>query len=379
MSVDGRSLRQGCTPLPRKRGPVDEVGPSTSKKRKCSPTLAEKVYRYQHETPPRFKHAPTPSSKKRPSLTRPEPFLLHTSERAEMSRRTAPKAEEYVPLCVQVAQVFTKTPPRCKRVPQPPDATPQPRVTVPQPFHISQGVQASHKSPPPGRSTPTPAFKAKPLSRRMLEQSGASGVPKVDKRPATVPVEFSFAGRPSLAAHPKPELDTPFKFKANPMPLTTPFKPVLPGRKLTPCPFHLATEGLSHRPQHTQTPQSVFKAKEWKAGEFPTPPAPRRQKPLTEIQAFAFASDTRASKRAKFDEELRQKEEARALALALREKENREREERDLRALRRSLVHKAVPIPDACRRPSAGGPTSRERDLVMQRLEAAPALPRTLR
>eukprot|EP00667_Euglena_gracilis_P031757 EG_transcript_46761 len=67
---------------------------------------------------------------------------------------------------------------------------------------------------------------------------------------------------------------------------------------------------------------SHFRARPWKADDFVKPLEVHRQmKPLTEVQAFHLHCDRRASERAVWKDERKQKEQAKMEALALREKE----------------------------------------------------------
>lgn len=351
--IKKKSMEDSVMSTATKRKHAEE--PTTcSKKAKCSPTLAEKIYRMEHGTPKRFKE-PAPKSTKKPTLTRPEPFNLHTSERAEMRpghSSAAEPTEEYVPLSIQVARFSTLTPPRFKRIPTPCEPHTTLSLTKPQPFNLSTDTcRKAH----PVRSRSMPSFKATPVNKKMLSSGGDLGVPKVAKKPCTVPEEFSLTKRMEPVRGQKWAPPAPTgPFKATPMPLSTPFKPVLPHRKVSSTPFTLRTDTRSrsatrHQVLHTKPEpetQQPFKATPWKAEDYAKPQSTPRgtKRPLTEIQAFTSHTDDRASKRACWETELKQKEAAKEEAMAQLEREKKEKEARNVRALRRSLVHKATPI-----------------------------------
>lgn len=70
----------------------------------------------------------------------------------------------------------------------------------------------------------------------------------------------------------------------------------------------------------------------------------KSDKPLTEVININFHSDTRLQERAKFDAELREKEAAREREMAEQRARKEAEEARELKKLRQSLVHKALPI-----------------------------------
>eukprot|EP01012_Entosiphon_sulcatum_P039914 TRINITY_DN533_c0_g1_i1.p1 TRINITY_DN533_c0_g1~~TRINITY_DN533_c0_g1_i1.p1 ORF type:complete len:198 (+),score=20.81 TRINITY_DN533_c0_g1_i1:40-633(+) len=165
-------------------------------------TFAESVLKFQTRTPPRFHGKIAPLKPQNSELkprsqsvaTKPCPFVLHTAERAEVSKRFSisetPKA--YVPLSVQVQKFATQTPPRFKRVPLPVEKSDTPRsLTRPSPFKLRVDDRADvRKAPMPPPAPRESTFKATPVSKKVLASVGDMGIPRVEKRPLTVPVGF---------------------------------------------------------------------------------------------------------------------------------------------------------------------------------------------
>ena len=116
-------------PTPSTKRKATELSTPASKKRKCSPTLAEAVFKFQHSVPQRFARAASSSQVRKctlddtaspeclhftrcnrllsqayqkPSLTRPQPFNLYTSERAEMRPQNSSTGEEEEVFCMQL-------------------------------------------------------------------------------------------------------------------------------------------------------------------------------------------------------------------------------------------------------------------------------------
>lgn len=327
------------TNLKRRKDLADTA--ETLKRLKCSPTLAEKIYNFQHG---HFHKSPCKISKL--SLTKPQPFVLHTSERAEMRPSVPTDQAEYVPLSVQVSRWATATPPRLKREPVPLESRSL-CLTVPKPFNLNTDLRATHHRALQPPATPTFArqFKATPLDPKILTSIGNIGVRKVEKKPCTVPEAFSLTKYDN--PRPTPEPHIPFQFKANPMPLHIPFHPILPHRMVETTPFHLSEDHSEskRRSEPVQPPPYQFRAQPWHPEDFQKPvETPRVPKPLTEIQGFRFRSHRRAHLRAAWECGRRQNERAKQAALAQREREAQEAEALALRRLRRSLVHRPQPI-----------------------------------
>lgn len=120
----------------------------------------------------------------KPSLTHPKPFVLQTSERAELRPSTKATTGEvcncfcktlgllpflqYVPLSVQVARWMHDTPPRLKRQPEPVQSRPLER-TIPQPFNLLTNARAIHHLPLPPPTPTFAQFKATPLDHRVCK------------------------------------------------------------------------------------------------------------------------------------------------------------------------------------------------------------------
>ena len=74
----------------------------------------------------------------------------------------------------------------------------------------------------------------------------------------------------------------------------------------------------------------------------------KSDKPLTEVININFHADARLEQRAKFAAELKEKEAVRERDMAEQRARKEAEEARELRKLRQSLVHKALPIKDFC-------------------------------
>jgi hypothetical protein len=241
--------------------------------------------------------------------------------------------------------------------------------------------QAALHKPNTDPSTPvvTP-FKATSLNRKIFS-CGDSGIPKLEKRPSTVPEGFRFLEREEekhlLKQATKQQNGVVHRFKASPMPLTTPFRPVLPNRKIETMPYTLATEQRCATSRQNKTPEKpfVFKAQPWNLQDFAKPPAtPRGTRPLTEIQAFELKSDGRAARRAAWDSGRKLKEQAKKEATAIQEKENQENEARVLKALRKALIHRPQPLPSKIRK----GQTRSKSTVVCSRPRSMTAMARSM-
>jgi hypothetical protein len=358
------------TPKPIKRKAPTDL-PATVKKQKCSPTMAQKIYNFEHGSS--LRNSEPAKVFEKPCLTQPRPFVLQTSERAEMKPVSKP-AEQYTPLAMQLAKWMKETPPRFKREPVPVQSGPPLERTVPHPFQLVTEVRAGHHLRPYVEPAPTPAFRATHLNRKIF--TAELGIPVVPKKPSTVPQEFKMVKREASRALPAPAPVPPaFQFKATPAPAATPFRPVLPHRLVSSTPFQLATENrpwrLRSQTEASLQPQATtcFKAQPWQADDFarPVPVPPRCTRPLTETQPFTFRSDRRASVRAVWDEDHKQRLRAKEEALAQREKERQERELAEVKALRRALVHRPMPV--RIRHPKASVSSASPAP------DAAPALP----
>ena len=72
----------------------------------------------------------------------------------------------------------------------------------------------------------------------------------------------------------------------------------------------------------------------------------KSDKPLTEVINIDFHSDTRLDQRAKFAAKLKEKEAERERDMAEQRARKETEEAKELKKLRQSLVHKALPIKD---------------------------------
>ena len=341
------------TPSNKKRAlPVDDIKQcSINKRQKCSSTVAQgksiimrndhsKASGFMRQKPSQRSRLPEPlKTWKRPMLTKPLPFNLRTDERAEMrpvDHATTSKSE-YIPLSVLVARFDTATPARFKKSTKVGNNQRPRGLTVARPFKFNTDVRAAiHKPTWVEPTQECPIFKATPLNRKMLTSASAAGVPKVDRKPCTIPVEFhlSMTNKQPHRVEMKPESSlvashTPKPTRTGPKSATTPFGRTRPRcksaanhgtagsktpRQAKPSairPFSFRTDDRAAIAQScsvlprskTETQPFVFKATPWKPENFPKPVAtPRRStKPLTEVRAFSFRSDDRASKRTRID------------------------------------------------------------------------------
>lgn len=113
------------------------------------------------------------------------------------------------------------------------------------------------------------------------------------------------------------QLEEARKFKARPMRIASPFRPVLELKITEPEPFQLESEEKHYLAQQklmqqiAEEEEKRKKAMEFKARPFkePKPFVPKKSnKPLTEIDEFALNSDVRSQKRRLFDEMMHEKE-----------------------------------------------------------------------
>ena len=101
--------------------------------------------------------------------------------------------------------------------------------------------------------------------------------------------------------------------------------------------------------QVTAENEEHSRAKEFKASEnkslYVKPFLPQKSiKPLTEANSIKLHTEVRTEQRSKFEALLKEKEEERSIEEAKRQALREAEEARDIKLLRRSLVHKAQPI-----------------------------------
>ena len=179
------------------------------------------------------------------ALTVPVEFALHSSGSGSRSVPTSPRSESgkggapsssSKPFAEQVHE-FTKTPKRFrgKGPLEPPSPAPSPRptaLTKTNSFHLLSdsraGVRPAVKSTAEREAeflASLPKFKARPVSRKVLDSAGDLGVPRVEKREPTQPTEFNLSA--SMHKEKKPVDDdaasdagsthsAPASFKARP-------------------------------------------------------------------------------------------------------------------------------------------------------------------
>lgn len=151
------------------------------------------------------------------------------------------------------------------------------------------------------------------------------------------------------------------KFKANPLPIVTPFKPVLELKFTEPEPFELESEKRSQieqaklREKMLAEKENMVKRTLFKSRPFINKNPPQIKgstKPLTEIDPnFVLKSDLRAKKRKEFDMYLMEKEKQRQKEEEEKRKQEEERMKREIKKLRASLIHKPLPIPETLYKP----------------------------
>eukprot|EP01004_Peranema_trichophorum_P009063 NODE_7806_length_739_cov_86.241883_g7192_i0.p1 GENE.NODE_7806_length_739_cov_86.241883_g7192_i0~~NODE_7806_length_739_cov_86.241883_g7192_i0.p1 ORF type:complete len:205 (+),score=22.00 NODE_7806_length_739_cov_86.241883_g7192_i0:55-615(+) len=136
----------------------------------------------------------TASNSSNRSCTVPSPFQLRTDNRAsfrnfKFGSENRENKSPYVPLCVEMQKIWSKTPPRFKRVPLPP---PPPRImstTRPQPFSLQTDVRAQfHRFQEPykveeeGRKS-KPAWRSSPLSIKVITKPTTINNQRIRKCP----------------------------------------------------------------------------------------------------------------------------------------------------------------------------------------------------
>eukprot|EP00667_Euglena_gracilis_P009045 EG_transcript_9186 len=208
----------------KRRLPLHET--PNAKRKRSSPTMAERVLKYQKRTPPRFRSvprgqsvgptrateqprppavdakripagaaAPAPAGL-RPSVTKPAPATKHTQPRP-FSFNTDRRASQRLSVMGPPAPL----PPQAKRpsqslISRPSQSTaPIPKQTVPRPFRLSISNRSSSLAIPAKPEAPPTPFRATPLNRKMFASVGEVGVPRVAKRETTVPQDFGFMKR----------------------------------------------------------------------------------------------------------------------------------------------------------------------------------------
>lgn len=151
------------------------------------------------------------------------------------------------------------------------------------------------------------------------------------------------------------------KFKANPLPIVEPFRPVLDLKFTVPKPFELECEKRSEleqaklREKMQAEKENMVKRTLFKSRPFinKNPPQIRGStKPLTEIDPnFVLKTDIRASKRKEFDMYLMEKEAQKEREEEEKRRQEEERMKREIKKLRASLIHKPLPIPETLYNP----------------------------
>jgi hypothetical protein len=152
------------------------------------------------------------------------------------------------------------------------------------------------------------------------------------------------------------------QFKARAVPMAEPFRPYLELKITEPQPFALRSEVL-HDVSVQQQKQKLAEEEEERRArmEFKARPLPqakpmeikRSQKPLTEISDFVLNSDSRSLEREAFERQKQAKEKAAMDLETRRQALEAERQKQDIKRLRQTLVHKAVPVPQSLSRAPA--------------------------
>jgi len=278
-------------------------------------------------------------------LTIPQEFHFHGTSRSAPSSPTAsPRGERASTLAEKVAE-FSKTPSRFRSLgknekPQPsPTANAPWTPTVPIDIELASAARAGRAPKPKSREeleeemmASMKAFKARPVSKKVLESAGDLGVPRVQRAAPTQVQEFrlstSNAKRDNLnmsAASDHTEDVKPFKArpvnrailegKATGLTQSTPRKVTQPK-----SPHFKLDERAAARPQVSGEPEPEFAT--FKARPMPTfSPSPAASKtsgtstsrPVTEVVPFNLSGEARHAA----------VEEARHRLLALQEEEER--------------------------------------------------------
>ena len=309
-----------------------------------------------------------------PKRTVPKEFNL-TSPRPKSAApaSVASDATPTKPLAQSVSE-FTKTPKRFRG--KGPNAAPSPMpekrgnvVTKPTGVHLESAARAAAGRAAAVKSTAEreleyiasrPKFKARPVSRKVLESSGDLGVPRIQPRATTALREFNLssasASRGKAArggddddaasdAGSTASAPAAYKFKARPVPKSVAqgsgragLAQVTPRKTTRPVSPKLSTSAradLRPEPPAPAEPEpfAAFKARpmpDMSASPSPLKPSPaRRARPLTEPRPFNLASISR--------HELAEQQRRAALAEAAR----REAEQRNFKATPMMMVDKA--------------------------------------
>eukprot|EP00041_Stephanoeca_diplocostata_P015310 m.291963 g.291963 ORF g.291963 m.291963 type:complete len:707 (-) comp19990_c0_seq1:237-2357(-) len=190
--------------------------------------------------------------------------------------------------------------------------------------------RVEHRLVAPSKSVPRVATVQHPYSTRQRVAEEAYKQAKEDATSFTanpVPSHDMFAGMPNV--HPKPPTEPhPFKLLSD----------ALSAKKQQRLAEKMIEEALE-REQAT-----MFKASEPLKVSQPFVPM-KSSKPLTEQRPFQFNLNKRTAERSAFDEKQRQKRRLQEQADLLVQEQLAQEEAKQIKEMRRSIVHKAQPVP----------------------------------
>ncbi|XP_014261637.1 targeting protein for Xklp2 isoform X2 [Cimex lectularius] len=337
-------------------------------------TLAEKIYHFENDIPPRFKYKP--SSSRVSSQDRLTPTVAVSPNLNTKHRTLSPSTEEMeTKESNDIKRDPIKARPLNRKIFQPPELSkPVARpCTVPVEFQLTQVKPKKpqkvecfqFKAQPAPKTThlltssvqKKEVTKQKDASRTHSKQNSFSQFTSVTSQKSKVK-PFSFEERDKLKQLEKEEKirkiiqeeSTIPTFHANPVPPFITRSSTL-SINSTKVPtdsdsYHLRERSLHKKSQGEQEEFCQFKAKEpvvLKKEPF----LPKKlDKPLTEPCDIVLNTEKRAVERQEFEKTLKEKEE-RFMKMQIEfEKEREACEKEELARLRKELVHKAKPMPN---------------------------------
>lgn len=322
-----------------------------------------------------------------------------------------------IPLAELIKKIENQTPETWKRVARAPSPARRLDLTVPIPFtfHSTNRHSTINADDKLSKSKTTKMFRARPLNRKIFESTGDLGVPRIPKRPLTEPISPRFtktkrrirddkskelmiknASKEQNSQHKertelKNTIPEPFKlvsvekhifeqqkmmerikeekkkqekrrkFKANPLPIVTPFRPVLDLKFTEPKPFDLISlekheieqekmKEMIQAEKEAMIKRTLFKSRPFiNKKPFQVKSSNRL---LTEIDSnFVLKTDLRAKQRESFNNHLMEIE----VQKQKEDFENRiheeERKRKEIKKLRMSMIHKPLPVPSTLYEP----------------------------
>eukprot|EP01112_Ceratiomyxa_fruticulosa_P015267 TRINITY_DN4466_c0_g1_i2.p1 TRINITY_DN4466_c0_g1~~TRINITY_DN4466_c0_g1_i2.p1 ORF type:complete len:530 (-),score=128.17 TRINITY_DN4466_c0_g1_i2:107-1696(-) len=292
------------------------------------------------------------------SLTETEEFHFHTEERSKLKRREPlPSPEpgfkfQAVPVDESVLYGPVKGVPSLSHK----------VLTVPESPILTTKYRAAMQPAPIQTEPEVFVFKAQPMP------ISKPFVPAHFEKTLTVPEPFDLSteARGKVA---KEKLERELEeeafradqmrlFKAQPLPISEPFEIAPYERQLTvPEPFHLESEERGERYQETVFKPTIQaeRKKEIENTHFKATPLPiatpfqpeKSSKPLTVLDDVKLNSESRSKRRAAFDQQMTQKTKQAEENKKKKEQEDEVEQKKELKELRKRLVHKPLPVMQA--------------------------------